>query len=101
MSRKTAKKTTAKSMATAQPKSDTRAYAERPRTEMDFSTYEREVAAGVRAFALTGDTVTKAQVRETFPPTEIGIAELVFFIWDVTNNDTEATRRILPTSVAV
>jgi hypothetical protein len=82
-----------KSDTPAHPRSERIAYAKWIDTKMRFRTYEDVVAAGVEAFAMMGKHVTPAQVKEAFPEESYGVAGLIFFIWDVSCNDTKATRR--------
>jgi hypothetical protein len=79
------------------PRSEQSAYSSWVYTQMKFKTYDEVIVAGVKAFLKTGKHVTEAQVKEAFPNDDLGIAGLVFFVWDVTKNDMKAVRRLLAT----
>ena len=58
-------------------------------------TYAEAVDEGIAAFVLIGVKHSKAKVKEAFPQTHEGMSSLAHFIWDVTQNDTRATRRLV------
>jgi hypothetical protein len=77
-----------------QPRSAQEAYSNWIYNGMKLRTYDEALEAGVEAFLKTGKHVTKNQVRKCFPRNDESIAGLIFFIWDVTKNNMEATIRL-------